>query len=227
MKSGIERRAKTMTRPTRLVALWIALLISLPLLAHANGKGKWVRKEVSGPAPAFRLTDQDGRKVSLQDFQGKVVLVSFIFTNCPAACPLVTAKMAMIHHELKGTDLRMISITIDPGHDTPAVLKEYGKQFRGVDFQSWSFLTGTEDEINDVLMDYKVSAQRRATRGPSGEVLSVSIVDHALKTFLVDRNGMKRFEYWGQDFDPKAVIKDLKTVLGSSAPLLDPRNLKP
>lgn len=213
MKNGIERSDETMTRPMRQVALWMALVISFPLLAHANGKGKWVRKEANGPAPDFTLTDQDGRKFSLRDLRGKVALVSFIYTSCATGCPLTTAKLASVYDALKGKDLHIVAITIDPGHDTPAALKEYGKQFRGVDFQSWSFLTGTEEEINDVLIDYKVSTQRRANRGSTGEVVSVSLVDHALKLFLVDRKGMKKFEYWGQDFNPKVVMKDLKKVL--------------
>jgi protein SCO1/2 len=192
----------------------MALIVSFPLLAHANGKGKWVKKEASGPAPGFSLTDQDNRKASLGDFRGKVVLLSFIYTNCTTGCPLTTAKLASIYAALQGKDLHIVAITIDPSHDTAAVLKEYGKQWKGVDFQSWSFLTGTKDEINDVLLDYKVSSQLQPKRGPTGEVLSVSIVDHALKIYLIDRKGMKKFEYWGQDFDTKIVIKDLANVLG-------------
>lgn len=200
------------------VALLLALFSSFPLLAHANGKGKWVRKPVSGPAPDFVLTNQDGQKVALSDFRGKVVLMSFIYTNCPAACPLVTAKMAMMHHELKGKglgkDQHFVSVTIDPAHDTPARLKEYAMQFKGVDFRSWSFLTGSEREINDMLFDYKTYPRTQGKRGPSGEVVSVSIVDHPVKTFLIDRKGMKRFEYQGQDFKTKVVMEDLEKVLG-------------
>jgi protein SCO1/2 len=191
----------------------MALMLSIPLLAHANGKGKWVRKEASGSAPGFRLTDQDNRKASLEDFRGKVVLLSFIFTNCTTGCPLTTAKLASIYAALNGKDLQIVAITIDPSHDTPTVLKEYGSQFKGVDFRFWSFLTGNREEINDVLVDYKISSQLQPKRGPTGEVLSVAIVDHALKNYLIDRKGIKRFEYWGQDFDPNVVIRDLTKVL--------------
>lgn len=187
----------------------------VPLLAHAHGYGRWERKELSGrPAAGFTLTDQDGRRVSLQDFRGKAVLVSFIFTHCPAACPLTTAKLASVHHELKGKDLHILSITIDPAHDTPAVLKRYGEEWRGMDFRTWSFLTGTEDEINNVLVDYQISVNKGAKRGPGGEVLSLYLVDHGTKTYLIDRKGRARVEYWGQDFDTKTVMKDIATVLG-------------
>ena len=203
-----------MTNPMRHVALWMALMISFPLLAHANGHGKWVRKEASGPAPGFSLTDQDGRKVSLEDFRGKVVLINFIYTQCETACPLTTAKFASFYSTWKGKDLHIVSITIDPAHDTPAVLKEYGKQWKGVDFRSWSFLTGTTEQVESVLFDYKIEVNRGGKKDPSGAILASSIVDHGVKTFLIDRGGMKRFEYWGQDFDTKAVIKDLTAVVG-------------
>lgn len=206
-----------MTNPGRHIALWMALMFFVPLFAQANGKGQWVRKESSGSAPGFSLTDQDNRKVSLEDLRGKVVLVSFIYTHCTTGCPLTTAKLASIHDELKGKDLHIVSVTIDPAHDTPAVLKKYGQQYKGVDFRSWSFLTGTPEEISDVLLEYKISSEVRAKRGKTGEVVSVSIVDHALKTYLIDRKGTKRVEYWGQDFDPKVVIKDLTRVLGEKA----------
>lgn len=199
---------------TRHVAIWVALIISFPLLAHANGKGKWVRKEVKGTAPDFTLTNQDEQKVTLKDFRGKVVLMSFIYTKCPAACPLTMAKLAMIYDALKAKDLHIVAITIDPAHDTPAVLKEYGKQWKGVDFRSWSFLTGAEEEMNNVLYDYKTYPLTQAKRGPSGEVLTVDLASHPLKIFLVDRKGVKRFEYQGQDFNTKVVMKDLEKVLG-------------
>jgi len=202
-----------MTNPRKYIALGTALILFLPLLAHANGKGQWVRKESSGPAPGFSLTDQDNRKVSLGEFRGKVVLLSFIYTHCEAACPLTTAKLASVHDTLRGKDLHIVSVSIDPAHDTPAVLKDYGKQFKGVDFRTWSFLTGPEDKVNDILLDYKVSPQWHGKRGPTGEVVSVSIVDHVLKTYLIDRKGTKRVEYWGQDFDTKVMIKDLTRVL--------------
>lgn len=201
-----------MTR-LRHIALWMAFIISFPLLAHANGKGKWVRKEVKGTAPDLVLTNQDGQKVSLRDLRGKVVLMSFIYTNCPTACPLVTAKMATIHHDFKGNGLHNVSITIDPAHDTPAVLKEYGKQWKGMDFRSWSFLTGTPEELEPVFFDYKIEVGWRGKKGPTGEVVAVELVDHGVKTYLIDKAGVKRFEYYGQDFNTKVVLKDLAKLL--------------
>ncbi len=194
-------------------ALGTALMILVPLLAHAHSYGRWERKVLNDPAAGFTLTDQDNRRVSLDDFRGKAVLVTFIFTHCPAACPLITAKLASIHHELKGKDLHILSITIDPAHDTPAVLKQYGQEWKGMDFRRWSFLTGTEEEVNSVLADYRIAVNKRGERGATGEILSLHMVDHGAKTYLIDPKGVTRFEYEGQDFETKTVMKDIAAVL--------------
>ena len=195
-----------------LAALWLMLNLFLPAPALANGKGQWLRKEVTGPAPDFALTDQDGRRVSLRELHGKVALLSFIFTHCPTGCPLTTAKLKNIHGTFREKGLHLVSITIDPDHDTPEVMKEYARRF-SADLSSWSFLTGTREEIERVQSAYQVAVARKVTRGLLGEVLAVSLVDHALKIFVIDRSGMKRFEYWGQDFDPHAVTQDLANLL--------------
>jgi cytochrome oxidase Cu insertion factor (SCO1/SenC/PrrC family) len=81
-----------------------------------------------GPAPAFILTTQDGKRLSLKDLGGKVVAITFIYTSCADTCPLLTAKMAGLQAGLGsnfGSKVFFISITVDPQHDTPAVLKRY------------------------------------------------------------------------------------------------------
>jgi protein SCO1/2 len=197
----------------RLAVLWLVVSLGAPTPGETNGKGKWVRKEASGPARNFTLTDQDGHQVSLSDFRGKVAVVNFVFTYCPSGCPLTTAKWRAVQEAFKGQALHIVSVSIDPDHDTPPVLKAYGEKF-GANFHTWSFLTGTKDDIERVRALYKIPLERKAQRGPDGEIATISIVDHGLKTFVVDRQGQKRFEYWGQDFDTKTVIQDLRTLLG-------------
>ena len=196
----------------RLAVLALVVSSFFPAQTDANGKGKWVRKEVSGPVRNFTLTDQDGQKVSLQDFRGKVEVVNFVFTYCPTGCPLTTAKWRAVQEAIKDDALHIVSVSIDPDHDTPPVLKQFGQKF-GADFRRWSFLTGTKDDIERVRALYKIPLERRAKRGPDGEIAAIGIEDHALKAYVVDRHGMKRFEYLGQDFDPKVVIQDLTTLL--------------
>src|SRR5262245_59902972 len=77
-----------------------------------------------GPAPAFSLTAQDGRRLSLNELHGKVVVVTFIYTSCADACPLLTAKMAALQDDLGnefGPKIFFLSITVDPERDTPEI----------------------------------------------------------------------------------------------------------
>ena len=80
-----------------------------------------------GPAPSFSLVSQDGNPVSLSDFRGKVLAVTFIYTSCPDICPLLTQRLAQVQDGL-GTDfgprIAFVSITVDPENDTPDVLKK-------------------------------------------------------------------------------------------------------
>jgi cytochrome oxidase Cu insertion factor (SCO1/SenC/PrrC family) len=102
---------------------------------------------VYGSVPDFTLIDQRGRPVQRGDLEGKVWLVSFIFTNCPDECPLMTAEMARLQSDLAHLDdLRFVSISVDPDHDTPAVLSQYAERFNA-DPNRWSFLTGDKRAI--------------------------------------------------------------------------------
>lgn len=113
------------------------------------------------PAYPFTLMDQSGQAVSLQDFLGKVVVVSFIYTNCKTICPLLTEELKQLQKALgplMGREIVFLSLTIDPQRDTPEVLKRYGEE-HGVDFQSWRFLTGSKEQIDEILRVYRVSVK--------------------------------------------------------------------
>ena len=97
------------------------------------------------PAPEFSLTSQDGGRVTLADFRGKVVAVTFIYTLCTTTCPVLTPMMSFVQDQLGpnfGTKIVFVSITVDPERDTPQVLKEYAQAF-GANLAGWAFLTGT------------------------------------------------------------------------------------
>ena len=97
------------------------------------------------PAPEFALTSQDGAPVTLADFRGKVVAVTFIFTMCTTTCPVLTPMMSFVQDQLGadfGAKIAFVSITVDPERDTTDVLKEYAQAF-GANLAGWSFLTGT------------------------------------------------------------------------------------
>jgi protein SCO1 len=105
------------------------------------------RLPVYGTVPDFALTDQSGRPVRRADMEGKVWIASFIFTNCPDECPLMTAEMAQFQSDWAHVpDLRLVSISVDPERDTPAVLSQYADRFNA-DPERWLFLTGDKRAI--------------------------------------------------------------------------------
>jgi protein SCO1/2 len=105
------------------------------------------RLPVYGSVPDFALIGQHGRPVRRGDLEGKVWIVSFIFTNCPDECPLMTAEMARLQSDLTHLDdLRFVSISVDPDRDTPAVLSQYAERFNA-DPSRWLFLTGDKRAI--------------------------------------------------------------------------------
>ena len=103
-----------------------------------------------GPAPKFELTNQDKIKVSNETYKGKVYVLEFFFTTCPSICPKMNLSMLEIEKTFFGNpNFGIVSITIDPSHDTPQVLKDHAKLL-GVKSSNWNFLTGDKATIMDL-----------------------------------------------------------------------------
>ncbi|WP_433835258.1 SCO family protein [Flavobacterium anhuiense] len=103
-----------------------------------------------GPAPKFELTNQDNVKVSNETYKGKVYVLEFFFTTCPSICPKMNMSMLEIEKTFFGNpNFGIVSITIDPKHDTPQVLKDHAKLL-GVKSSNWNFLTGDRNIIMDL-----------------------------------------------------------------------------
>ena len=146
--------------------------------------------------------------VSISDFRGKVVAVTFIFASCTDTCPLLTDKMGQVQDSLGdhfGRDIVFVSITVDPQRDTPEVLKQYAESF-GANPQGWYFLTGAADTIDSVLQRYGVYAWKTA----SGDF------DHTFLTSLIDSQGSLRVQYLGYRFDPEEFRHDLLDLVDES-----------
>jgi len=105
---------------------------------------------VDTPVPNVALTTQDGRQVRFYDdlVKGRVVVINFMFARCQRYCPRTTANLARVQAALGphlGRDVFLYSITLDPEHDTPAVLARYARGFGAA--PGWTFLTGRPDDI--------------------------------------------------------------------------------
>jgi protein SCO1 len=191
------------------VAATLTLMLAILMLVPIHDAPQQMFEQPPLPkiarAPEFSLTSQDGGHVTLADFRGKVVAVTFIYTLCTTTCPALTPMMSFIQDQLGpdfGTKVMFVSITVDPERDTPQVLKEYAQAF-GANLAGWTFLTGPPDAIQDVTRRYGVFASKTA----NGDV------DHTFLTSIVDPRGILRVQYAGVRFDPDELRHDLLSLL--------------
>lgn len=191
--------------PLALATLAAALLAWIALIAASDTSGPGMPDAQPlpkmGPAPAFALTSQDGVTVRLADLRGKVVAVTFIYTLCTATCPVLTPMQVLVQDRLGrefGSSIAFVSITLDPDHDTPELLRLYAQTY-GADLGGWAFLTGSPEDIRDLTARYGLFSRRDAS----------GAVDHSLLTSIVDRRGFLRVQYLGTRFDPEEFWHDL------------------
>jgi protein SCO1 len=106
-----------------------------------------------GRVPPFSLIERSGTQITLADLRGKVWIADFIFTRCPDACPLMSARMAQLQSEFANeSNLKLVSISVDPEYDTPAILARYATQFQA-HADRWYFLTGEKKAIYRLVRD--------------------------------------------------------------------------
>jgi len=192
----------------RIGAFFLSAVVAWPMDALCHETRDDQRLSKIGPAPGFTLTDQDGRRVALQDLRGKVLAITFIFASCADTCPLLTAKMAGLQDRLGadfGPRVHFVSITVDPERDTPEVLKRYAEA-HGANPAGWAFLTGTPAEIDEVARRYGIFHKKT----PGGDV------DHTFLTSLVDQSGTLRVQYMGIRFNPDEMLRDLQSLSGAA-----------
>jgi protein SCO1/2 len=170
-----------------------ALAAAALLLASAAPQAEERRAEaarlmqelMSGQHPIgapFTLSDPAGRRVSLADFRGRLVLLYFGFASCPDVCPtdLALIGAALVQLGPAAREVQPLFVTLDPARDTPAVLREYAAAFH----PRFIALTGTEDEVRRVATDFKVFFEK--VELPATQTYAI---DHTAYTFLLDRKG--------------------------------------
>jgi protein SCO1 len=139
--------------------------------------------------PAVPLVDQNGNQVSLASFKGKPVLIDFVYTSCPGPCSVLTSKLVSVARDLGtqlGQKVTMISLSLDPEHDTPKALKDYAERL-GADRSGWLFLTGKPQDVDRVLAAYNLRRLREADGS----------VSHMESMFLLGADGRQRRIYNG------------------------------
>jgi protein SCO1/2 len=140
------------------------------------------------PVPAFELKDENEQTVTQASLLGKPWVAAFIFTNCQGACPAMSGHMAALQKKIDNKDVKLVSFTLDPARDTPAVLKAYAKKF-DADPARWFFLRGSYEQMQTLARDMKI-----ATADPlpgSDQIL------HSSKFLLIDKTNTIRGIYDG------------------------------
>lgn len=156
-------------------------------------KGKEVNDTVWHKIKPFKLKNQFGKEVGLDDLNGKIIVANFFFTSCPSICPKLTRNMKRLQDAFKKTDtiVRFVSFTVDPERDSVQKIKAYGDKF-SIDHDTWWMLTGDRKVIYDVALN-----EFKASIASEGNIDTGFI--HTEKFFLLDRDKVVRGWYNGLD----------------------------
>jgi protein SCO1/2 len=156
-------------------------------------KGKEVNDTVWHKIKPFKLKNQFGKEVGLDDLNGKIIVANFFFTSCPSICPKLTRNMKRLQDAFKKTDtiVRFVSFTVDPERDSVERIKAYGDKF-SIDHDTWWMLTGDRKVIYDVALN-----EFKASIASEGNIDTGFI--HTEKFFLLDRDKVVRGWYNGLD----------------------------
>ncbi len=195
----------------------LTVFIAAPLAVFSVGVGAG-RVEVVGPlgqpmvregyeAPDFELVDSSGQLVRLSDLRGKVVLVTYFYSNCAEACPPLIARLKETMSKWRGDDrLLALAVTLDPERDTPEALARYSAQL-GLDDRSIKLLTGSRQALEKVWRDYGVEARPL----PGG------VVGHDVRIVLVDKWGKTAYTFYGLDYPEVWLSNALELLLKESS----------
>ena len=189
-------------------------LAEVSVLGWAGEDEGWIADPDGGrlrarPAPALELYDQDGRRASLADWRGDVVLVDFIYTRCPGPCPAQTHDLVSVQRGLSPAArerARFASVTLEPEYDKGPILRAYAEK-HGVDFADWSFLTGEPEHVAALAREWGIGSSAE----PSGEIA------HTLHSFLVDDRGYVVARFSSRDRDPGAIRMQIERFARAAA----------
>ena len=151
------------------------------------------------PLGEFRFEERSGRSVTQADLADRVWVAAFIFTRCPLSCPRITSVMKTLQERLARSNALLVSISVDPEHDTPAVLKAYANQFGALP-DRWWFLTGPKAKTYDLVHDNFKLALAESTAADRAE--GAETIAHSDRLALVDHGQVVGFF---ESTDPKAL----------------------
>lgn len=150
---------------------------------------------VLAPLPKFELLDQDGQPFTAETMRGKVYVAGLIFTSCPSTCPKISRAMLSLQQRYlrDNIDVELVSFSVDPENDTPAVLKTYADHLEA-DQSRWRFVTGPREAMEQLVVGGFASAMDKTT-GANGMI----DIAHTTKLVLIDGDGNIRGYYSSDD----------------------------
>jgi protein SCO1/2 len=157
--------------------------------------------------PDFAFVNQDSSIVTQDTFSDGIYVADFFFTTCPSICPIMKTQMLRVYEKYKGNDkVKVLSHSIDPKHDTVAVLKEYANRL-GVSSDQWHFVTGDKEEIFDLAQQSYMVSVLEEEEAPGGVV-------HSGAFLLIDSQGRIRGHYDGTKAEEvDQLMKDMDLLL--------------
>jgi protein SCO1/2 len=206
----LSSNLRSLIRPLALLPLLLVLAL-LPGCKFARAylpTGAYATSGTTDCLPDITLQNQAGQPVTLSSLKGKPVLLDFIYTSCPGPCLVLTARMKKIARDLGpqlGRDITMVSITVDPEHDGPKQLAYYVKE-QGANFPGWHFLTGTPQQIDDVMANFKLKRVKE----------SDGSVDHIIDFFMLSPDGREARVYNPDEIGPEAIAADVQSAIAHS-----------
>lgn len=168
--------------------------------------GKTVTERDYPSIPHFSFTNQYGKTVTQTDFNNKIYVADFFFVTCPTICPIMKKNLLNVYKAYKSSpDIRILSHTIDPDHDNPAVLKQYAQEL-GVTGTMWQFVTGDREKIYDIGENHYLVTAGRDSTAPGGYIHSGAFV-------LIDKEKHIRGMYDGTTLEgTQKLIRDINIL---------------
>ena len=173
----------------------------------ANGANSIHMPAPGEEVPDFAFVNQDGKRVSLRQYRGRVLFVTFIYTRCPFAdfCPRMSANFNKIYEQMGTnpslTGAHLLSVSFDPQHDTPRVLRDYGYSVAHTKtptlFRSWEFAAPTAQDLPKIADFFALTVK------PEG-----GMITHNLSTAVIGPDGKIVSWYHGSDWQVSDLIKD-------------------
>lgn len=155
----------------------------------------------------FSFIDQDGKKISQENFEGKIYLANFFFTTCPGICPTITKNLLKVQNAfISDSDIKIISHSVMPWSDSIVCLKNYEKTFN-IKNGMWYLVTGSTSEIYELARKSYYAEEKAGYNSDSTEFL------HTEHVLLIDRSGHLRGIYNGTiALDAERMIEDIKIL---------------